>query len=522
MKPYRRGAQCEDKSRPLGDRRVVTTDRAIYELWQLEEAEADFTRRYPKFDPDGTFAELRRQEYGRLDQGGHIYLDYTGGGLHAASQVEAHTELMRDRVMGNPHSNSPASLMSTGFMDGARRAVREFFNAPPDDYLCVFTANASAALRLVGESYRFSPAGTFALTTDNHNSVNGIREFARRKGAEVTYVPVAAPELRVDRAAMSSVLRAGDTNAHNLLAFPAQSNFSGVRHPLDLVGEAHAEGWDVLLDAAAFAPTNRLDVAKVRPDFAVFSFYKMMGFPTGIGCLLMRRDRFDTLSRPWFSGGTITIASVAGDGHYLHRDEAAFEDGTVDYLNLPAVTIGLRHIDSVGLDAIHRRVACLTGWLLDALAGLRHRSGRRMVRIHGPASTTERGGTVTFSMDDRDGRRIDDLRVEWLASRNSISLRTGCFCNPGAAETLHGLGAEQMRKWFSQDEPVCYVDLRDRFWREHGTLPSSVRISVGLATNFADVYRFLCFLQRFVERSVAEINEPAFAASLRHDADLAA
>ena len=59
----------------------------------------------------------------------------------------------------------------------------EFFNAPPDEYLCIFTANASAALRLVGESYRFAPGGTFALTFDNHNSVNGIREFARRKGA---------------------------------------------------------------------------------------------------------------------------------------------------------------------------------------------------------------------------------------------------------------------------------------------------------------------------------------------------
>jgi selenocysteine lyase/cysteine desulfurase len=59
-------------------------------------------------------------------------------------------------------------------VERARRVVREFFNAPPEDYLCVFTANASAALRLVGESYRFAPGSTFALTTDNHNSVNGI------------------------------------------------------------------------------------------------------------------------------------------------------------------------------------------------------------------------------------------------------------------------------------------------------------------------------------------------------------
>lgn len=501
---------------------MITRDRAIYEPMRLSEAEADFSRRYPEFDPDGALAELRRAEYARLDEGGHIYLDYTGGSLHAASQIDAHAELMRARVLGNPHSNSPASLASTELVERARRAVREFFHAPPEDYLCVFTANASAALRLVGESYRFAPGSTFALTADNHNSVNGIREFARRKGAEVVYVPVTPPELRVDRAAMSDVLRAAESRARNLLAFPAQSNFSGVQHRLDLVGEAHAVGWDVLVDAAAFAPTNRFDVAQVRPDFAALSFYKIMGFPTGIGCLLMRRDRVDVLSRPWFAGGTITIASVAGDGHYLRRDEAAFEDGTVDYLNLPAVTAGLGHIGRIGLDAIHRRAGCLTGWLLDALDGLRHQGGRRLVQIHGPGGTVERGGTVAFSMYDRDGRRIDDLRVEQLANRGGISLRTGCFCNPGAGEAAHRLGAEHMRKWFGCGEPMSYLDLRDRIRIEHGRLPSAIRISVGVAANFADAYRFVCFLQRFVDRSVAEINQPAFAAGACHAAGQAA
>ena len=122
---------------------------------------------------------------------------------------------------------------------------------------------------------------------------------------------------------------------------------------------------------------------------------------------------------------------MAGDGHCLRRDEAAFEDGTVDYLNLPAVTAGLGHIDRVGLDAIHRRAGCLTSWLLDALAGLRHQGGRRLVQIHGPAGTAERGSTVTFSMHDRNGRPIDDLRVEWLANRLNISLRTeATTCSP--------------------------------------------------------------------------------------------
>jgi molybdenum cofactor sulfurtransferase len=471
----------------------------------LVEAEAGFLRRYPDFDPCGALAQLRAAEYGRLDAGRHVYLDYTGGGLHAASQVRAHFGLLEGRVLGNPHSNSPASLASSDLVERARTAVRAFFNVSADDYLCIFTANATGALRLVGESYRFAPGGSFLLTADNHNSVNGIREFARRQGATIHYAPVRTRDLRLDRPALTRLLLAARPGVRNLLAFPAQSNFSGVQHPFDLVDEAHAAGWDVLLDIAAFAPTNRFDASRVAPDFATLSFYKIMGFPTGVGCLLMRRDRLDALVRPWFAGGTVTIASVLGDGHHLRDDEAAFEDGTVDYLNLPSVATGLAHIERVGLDAIHHRVHCLTDWTLDALRGLSHHNGRPLVQIHGPDGTDRRGATVTFSMHDRDGRPIDDLRVEALANEANISLRTGCFCNPGAAEAAHRFSREDLCRWFGREQRVTYDEFRDEVWRRHHLFPSAIRISFGVASNFADAYRLETFLREFVDRSVTEL-----------------
>lgn len=482
----------------------------VFEPSGLPAAEAAFIAAQPAFDPDGTFAALRAAEYGRLDELDEVYLDYTGGGLHAASQIDAHAELLRTTVLGNPHSNNPTSLATTALVERARAKVHEFFGAPADDYLCVFTANASAALRLVGEAYRFGPGSTFALTFDNHNSVNGIREFARRRGARIEYIPVVAPELRLDRGATSATLAAADRNQHNLFAFPAQSNFSGVQHPLDLVDEAHAAGWDVLVDAAAFVPTNRLDLAQLGADFVSVSFYKIFGFPTGVGCLLVRRDRLGTLQRPWFAGGTITIASVQGDGHYLHDDEAGFEDGTVDYLNLPAVTTGLEHVERVGRDAIHERVMALTAWLLDALAELRHANGAPLVHVHGPTDTSGRGGTVTFTMRDPDGRPIDDRRVEELANRVEISLRTGCFCNPGAGEIAHHLGAAQMRAWFGRNEAVSFLQLRAELLTEHDLLVAAIRVSVGIASNFTDVFRLLCFLQGFVDRRVDEIGQVEF------------
>ena len=77
----------------------------------------------------------------------------------------------------------------TELVERARAAVLEFFRASPDEYVAIFTPNATGALRLVGEAYPFRAGDRFLLTFDNHNSVNGIREFARARGAETTYVP---------------------------------------------------------------------------------------------------------------------------------------------------------------------------------------------------------------------------------------------------------------------------------------------------------------------------------------------
>ncbi len=80
----------------------------------------------------------------------------------------------------------------------ARASTSSNFSTPiPKEYLAIFTSNASGALKLVGKSYPF-PNGRYLLTFDNHNSVNGIREFAHARGAEVTYIPVMLPDMRAN------------------------------------------------------------------------------------------------------------------------------------------------------------------------------------------------------------------------------------------------------------------------------------------------------------------------------------
>jgi len=370
--------------------------------------------------------------------------------------------------------------------------VLKFFNADPDEYLAIFTANASGALKLIGESYPFSN-GRYLLTFDNHNSVNGIREFAHTRGADVTYIPVALPDMRVDASQLSRELSQPSKSGHNLFAYPAQSNFSAVQHPLEWIEEAHQHGWDVLLDAAAFVPTSQLDLSVFKPDFVPISFYKMFGYPTGLGTLLARKEALEKLHRPWFAGGTIKIASVQGNNYQPAEGAPAFEDGTLDYLNIPAVEIGLKHIESIGYDVIHERVKCLTGWLLHNLTTMKHGNGRPLVRLYGPTSMEGRGGAVAVNFYDRDGKIIKHYLIEQKANEANISLRTGSFCNPGAGEIALGISRVELDVCFvlpGQEDRLTVDDFRSCI---DGKSSGAVRISVGMVTNFKDVQGFLVF-----------------------------
>jgi len=463
----------------------------------LRDQYAAFLNACPGYAATLPLDTVRATEFSRLDRLGHVYLDYTGGGLYAESQIRDQMSFLLAAVLGNPHSSNPTSSTSDELVERCRSRILRFFNAPEDDYVAIFTGNASQALKLVGEAYPFSPDGHLLLTFDNHNSANGLREYARQKGTTTCYLPIVPPDLRIADGAITSCMcqRAGDHD--KLFVYPAQSNFSGVQHPLEWVDLAHERGWDVVLDAAAFVPTNRLDIARWKPEYVPVSFYKMFGYPTGIGALIARRDALEKLRRPWFAGGTITVASVQADQYFLHTGPAGFEDGTLNYACLPAVERGLDFLDSVGMETIHERVSCLSGWLLDEMTALSHGNGAALVRIYGPTDNECRGGTIAFNVYDPAGDAIDHLEVERRANAWNISLRTGCFCNPGAGEMALGITKDEIVTCFTQaDSRMTFNEFRQCI-DEKST--GAVRISLGVASNFADVAAFIQFMASFRE-----------------------
>ncbi len=445
--------------------------------------------------PDATFFDaLRDREFHRLDTQNHAYLDYAGSALYADSQLQSHHALLREGLFGNPHSDSAPSRMSTEFIESARRTVLSFLDVDDSTHQVIFTANTSAAIKLVAESYPFSPESGLFLSADNHNSVNGMREYARARGARVRYLPL-DPDLRLFEPDV--VLTEESLHGGGLVAFPAQSNFSGVQHPLDLVMKAQALGFQVLLDVAAFVPSHAFSLRTCRADFVALSFYKLFGYPTGIGALVARRDALACLRRPWFAGGTVLYASVGAGRHRLRAGDQGFEDGTPDFLGIAALEPGFSLLHDVGMARLTDHVSSLAADLLAQLGSLRHRNGRLVVRIYGPKTILGRGGAVAFNVCGRDGAILPYWLVEAEARRASVSLRGGCFCNPGASEAALALDPNQTAACFDQ---LAAGFTPERFAECSGGTVGAVRASVGLANNADDVRRAVSVIASFRDR----------------------
>ncbi|KAK4612327.1 Molybdenum cofactor sulfurase [Fulvia fulva] len=258
---------------------------------------------------------LRLLEYPQLL--GKTYLDHAGTTPWAKSLTTDFAQLMTEDLFGNPHSESDPSKLSEQKIEATRRKALEFFNCNPDDWDLIFTPNSTGAIKLVHDCFRdyAAEAGRnwwYGYHKDAHTSLVGVREGPRmhrcfRSDNEV--------EKWIDFRGLG-----GAVSPHNvqLFAYPAQSNMTGKRFPLEWSGQVRnrvrGEVY-TLLDAAAYASTAQLDLSNAdeAPDFVALSFYKIFGFPN-LGALIVRKASSKTLeSRKFFGGGTVEMVISVND-----------------------------------------------------------------------------------------------------------------------------------------------------------------------------------------------------------------
>lgn len=287
-----------------------------------------------------------------------MYLDHAGSALYSQAQLTAVFNELSVNCYGNPHSRNPSSNLCSELIEKTRLQVLKFFNADPNVYSLVFTSGATESLKLVGENFDFfsdsnqtdteKSCGSFVYLRESHTSVVGMREYMLQDHIPTYSLPAHSidtqltdPEEYCNQTKTSS----GSTNdskadgskdSNSLFVYPAQCNFSGYKYPLEWISRSQngllklnhlkaeycinetvarkrsdTNQWYCLLDAASFVSTNRLDLSVWQPDFVAISFYKVIGYPTGLGALLVHRRADHTLKKRYFGGGTVEMFSSA-------------------------------------------------------------------------------------------------------------------------------------------------------------------------------------------------------------------
>ena len=87
------------------------------------------------------------------------------------------------------------------------------------------------------------------------------------------------------------------------------------------------------------------------------------------------------------------------------------------------------------------------------------------------------------------GEMLPNSFIEYVAAMHSISLRTGCMCNPGGAAAL--LGIQKVMDSLCNGATLREVEAR--VGRELGV----VRVSLGIGSDWGDVWRVIQFLEGF-------------------------
>ncbi|KAJ5071083.1 molybdenum cofactor sulfurase [Anaeramoeba ignava] len=426
---------------------------------------------------------------------GDVYLDYTGSAIYTKTLVDEITSDWKINFYSNVHSRSTSSVRTEEQIQTIRRLVLEWFNTSDEEYSVIFTSGATASLKLVGESFPWKKESQFVYCRSNHNSVIGIREFATQFGAGFTVVTepdlvekdpeiIAQYPSFCEKSQMQYLTEPPD-DLYHLFAYPAESNFDGSKFNLSMIDRFHHDHlfcndtgkWLVLLDAAAFVPTNRLDLSRYKPDFVALSFYKMFGLPTGIGALLVHNSVAPLMQKLFFGGGTVMISSCESHLCVLHPNPSTrFEDGTVNFLSIIALKYGINMLNSLGIQSISDHVWTLTRYLYTNLISLSHSNGQPFVEIYGKHHLNNplyQGSIIAFNLKNPDGTYVGYFTIQKDSADAGFHLRT---------EDIHQLVSEKRS---------C-GDKRDFI---HSKPFGVVRVSLGYLTTFEEVDYFLTFLK---------------------------
>ncbi|GAA1987695.1 cysteine desulfurase [Nocardiopsis rhodophaea] len=311
---------------------------------------------------------------------------------------------------------------ATDAYEAARATVAAFIGAQSDEV--VFTKNATEAVNLVayamsnaatsGDSYarfRVGPGDEVVVTEmEHHANLVPWQELCRRTGATLRWFSV-TDEGRLDLSAMDELVN----ERTKIVALTHQSNVLGTINPVRTIADrAHEVGALVVVDAAQSVPHMPVDVRDLGADFLVFSGHKMLG-PNGIGVLWGRPELLAAMP-PFITGGSM-IGVVYMDHSTWAEPPQRFEAGVPMSPQAVGLAAACDYLSALGMEKVFAHEHALTEY------ALKHVGALDGVRIVGPMDSDQRGGALSFTVDD-----IHPHDVGQVLDDQGVAIRVGHHC----------------------------------------------------------------------------------------------
>lgn len=307
---------------------------------------------------------------------------------------------------------------ATELFEASRQTVAAFIGAKSEEI--VFTKSATESLNLLAYSFsNAEPGSKFAIgpehsivvsEMEHHANLIPWQQLAKRSGAELKWFSVTS-DGRLDESNIDALI----TSETKIVAITQQSNVLGTINNLDrIIKKAHDVGAIVIVDACQSVPHIPVDVSKLGADFLAFSGHKVLG-PTGVGVLWGRYDLLNALP-PFLFGGSMIENVTMTDATWAEAPRK-FEAGVPNMAQVVGLAAGVKYLQAIGVEEVHKHEKTLTSYLLAELQKIEG------VNVVGPTDVSLRGGTVSFTVS---GIHPHDLG-QYLDSAG-VAVRTGHHC----------------------------------------------------------------------------------------------
>ncbi|XP_068638177.1 uncharacterized protein [Aristolochia californica] len=469
-------------------------DAGNHELLPYQDAEEQFLEEHEGYFAHLWIDQVRKDQYPKLDLHRLVYLDYATAPLYSHYQVEKHMKFLlqdADPWAGPIYTTNNSLSQDIDFINTTSNRLLNLFNTTEKDYSLIFSPDLSSTYRLFAEMHPFHKGTVLLINEDNHEYIHHILRAAQRSGSKILSSPIRNRDFCIQASEMHRLLvRRGWTGlGRGLLVYPAQSHSSGVRHSLNWIIEAQQNGWKACLDVSNCVPSIEIDLSLYQPEFVTGSLFHILGFPSGVGFLLVKRSSHSVCRER--DTNQLKIAEVPEHG------PAVRTVGEVEGLatqTFAALSFGLENLESLGTAHIQTRVYSLMSWLIETLTSLRHKLEQKpLLKIYGPPDAKHRGSILVFDVLDSTGNALSAGLVRRLAERSNISL---------------GFGRLNSSSWALPSNKKLDGKVISK---------TAVRLSLGPMSTFEDVYRLAQFLACFRDEDYTSVEAVGYVEEYKDD-----